>query len=257
VLSIFSRGVLSILGHVKNIICSGNEIYYFYIRKWLAHLIQKPWIIGAAIVLRGKQGTGKGAFVNALGKLLGPHYAPLVSLDHILGRFNSHLKNAILISADEAVWCGQRKELGMLKALITEPKFFIEAKGKDGHWIDNYKHLIVSSCENWAVPLDPDDRRFFVLDISSEKKEDVEYFNAFYHQLDHGGHEALMYDLMHEDLNGFDPKIMPENYLGFDMKLQSASSIDLSFMNHSERAVGIITAPSPFISLITLQPKSL
>lgn len=212
--------------HVKNIICSGNAIYYLYIRKWLAHLIQKPWIIGAALVLRGKQGTGKGAFVNALGSLLGPHYAPLASLDHVLGRFNSHLKNAILIFADEAVWCGQRKELGMLKALITEPKLFIEAKGKDGYWVDNYKHLIVSSNENWAVPLDPDDRRFFVLDISSERKEDVEYFNAFYHQLDHGGCEALLYDLMHEDLNGFDPKIMPENYLGFDMKLQSASSID-------------------------------
>lgn len=214
------------LDHVKMIICCGKETLYAYVRKWLAHLIQKPWIIATALVLRGKQGTGKGTFVETIGKLLGSHYAPLASLDQILGRFNSHLKNAILIFADEAIWGGNKKEVGALKALITEPKLFIEGKGKDGYWIDNFKHLIVSSNEDWAVHLDPDDRRFFVLDISAERKEDIEYFGKIRDQLDSGGYEALMYDLLHEDLTGFDPKIMPENFAGFDMKLQSAPNID-------------------------------
>jgi len=212
--------------HVETIICNGKKTHYIYIRKWLAHLIQKPWIIATALVLRGKQGTGKGTFAHALGKLLGAHYAPLSSLDQILGRFNSHLKNAILIFADEAIWGGNKREVGALKSLITEPKLFIEAKGKDGYWIDNFKHLIVSSNEDWAVHLDPDDRRFFVLDISAERKEDFEYFGKIQKQLENGGYEALMYDLLHEDLSDFDPKIMPENYAGFDMKLESASSID-------------------------------
>ena len=35
-----------------------------------------------------------------------------------------------------------------------------------------------------------------------------------------------MYDLLHEDLSGFDPKIMPENFAGFDMKMEGASSMD-------------------------------
>lgn len=67
--------------HVKEIVCSGKEVHYRYVRKWLAHLIQKPWIISTALVLRGKQGTGKGCFVEAIGKLFGPHYAPLPSLE--------------------------------------------------------------------------------------------------------------------------------------------------------------------------------
>lgn len=212
--------------HVEIIICRGKKTHYIYVRKWLAHLIQKPWIIATALVLRGKQGTGKGTFAQTIGKLLGPHYAPLASLDQILGRFNSHLKNAILIFADEAIWGGNIREVGALKALITEPKLFIEAKGKDGYWIDNYKHLIVSSNEDWAVHLDPDDRRFFVLDISADRKEDFEYFGKILNQLENGGYEALMYDLLNEDLTGFDPKAMPENYAGFDMKLESALSID-------------------------------
>jgi hypothetical protein len=96
--------------HVKNIICCGKEAHYVYVRKWLAHLIQKPWIIATALVLRGKQGTGKGTFVAAIGKLLGHHYAPLCNLDQILGRFNHHLKNAILIFADEAIWGGSGRK---------------------------------------------------------------------------------------------------------------------------------------------------
>jgi hypothetical protein len=85
--------------HLKYIICSGKESHYSYMRKWLAHLIQYPWLIGTSIVLRGKQGVGKGTLVDPIGTLFGSHYAPLASLDKILGRFNSHLKNAFLIYA--------------------------------------------------------------------------------------------------------------------------------------------------------------
>lgn len=212
--------------HVKDIICNGHEVHYNYTRKWLAHLIQYPWKIGTALVLRGKQGTGKGTFVETIGKLFGPHYAPLASLDKILGRFNAHLQNSILIFADEAIWGGNKKEVGLLKSLITEPRLFIEGKGKDGYWIDNYKHLIVSSNEDWAVHLDPDDRRFFVLNVSDKRKEDLPYFDKIYKQLENGGYEALMHDLLHEDLIGFEPRHMPENFSGFDMKLKSALSID-------------------------------
>ncbi len=212
--------------HVKEVICNGNKAHYVYVRKWCAHLFQKPWVVTTALVLRGLQGTGKGTFVHALGNLLGVHYAHLASLDQILGRFNSHLKNAILIFADEAIWGGNVKQVGALKALITEPKIFIEAKGKDGYWISNYKHLIAASNEDWAVHLDPDDRRFFVLDISAGYKEDITYFNAIQKEMAAGGYEALLHDLLNEDLSGFDPKIMPENYAGFDMKLESASSVD-------------------------------
>ena len=212
--------------HVETIICDGKKAHYIYIRKWLAHLIQKPWEIATALVLRSLQGSGKGLFAKTIGMLLGAHFAPLASLDQILGRFNSHLKNAILIFADEAIWCGKKKEVGALKALITEEKFFIEAKGKDGYWIDNFKHLIASSNEDWVVHLDPDDRRFFVLDVSNDRKGDFSYFRSIMNQLENGGYEALMYDLLHEDLTEFDPREMPVNFAGFDMKLTSASSID-------------------------------
>jgi Family of unknown function (DUF5906) len=212
--------------HVFDVICSGDKEFYCYLRKWIAHMFQKPQVLSTAVVLIGLQGTGKGVFVNAIGALLGSHYAPISSLDQVLGRFNSHLKSAILIFADEAAWCGNKKEIGILKAFITESKIFIEPKGKDGYWIINFRHLILSSNETHVVHLDPDDRRFFILEVSDSHKEDIPYFRAIEEQLKNGGYEALLYDLLNEDLSSFDPRIMPANFAGFNMKLKSASSFD-------------------------------
>ncbi len=92
--------------------------------------------------------------------------------------------------------------------------------------VDNCRHLIVSSNEDWAVPMDLDDRRFFVLDISPHRKEDVLYFKNLDFQMQAGGVSALLYDLLHEDLTDFDPRKMPANDFGFDMKMKAASSVE-------------------------------
>jgi len=215
-----------VLKHVREIICCGNEEHYKYLLSWCAHIVQRPWEIGIAILLRGSQGVGKGVFVHALGALFGHHYCQLANLNQILGRFNSHLQHAVLVFADEAIWGGYKRELGALKALITEKSQFIEAKGKDGYWIENHKHLIISSNEDYAIHLDADDRRFFALNVSDEKKENISYFQAIQKQLENGGYEAFLYELMHHDISSFDPRIMPFNSSSFDIKLIGASSVD-------------------------------
>lgn len=211
--------------HVLYIICGGNEEYYLYLRKYMACIIQKPKLLGPAIVLRGQQGTGKDTFVRHFGHLFGRHFLVINTLDHIVGRFNSHLQNAFIIFANEAIWGGNKKEIGALKGLISDPTIFIEGKGKDGFQIDNSRHLFVASNEDWAVPRDLDDRRFFVLDVSSKHKEDAVYFNNIeIHMTKNKGYEALLYDLQNEDISNFNPRIMPVNDAGFDMKLKGAST---------------------------------
>ena len=49
--------------HLKDIICAGDEERYLYVRRWLAHGIQKPEEMPeTSLVLRGGQGTGKGTY---------------------------------------------------------------------------------------------------------------------------------------------------------------------------------------------------
>ena len=58
--------------------------------------------------------------------------------------------------------------------MITDPTFNIEQKGIDSIPISNYLRIFISSNEDWAVPIDSDDRRFVVLDLSDRHKQDRE-----------------------------------------------------------------------------------
>lgn len=219
-----SGAALKFWEHTKHNICAGDEEAYIYVRKWLACVFQHPDQVHTALVLQGSQGVGKNSFVNPLGVLLGQHYAPLGNISELVSHFNFHLKNAVLIHANESFWGGHKSEVGILKTMITEETCLIEAKGKDRILVQNYKHLIVSSNEDWPVALDADDRRFFVLRVSEAHKEDHLYFKAIQEELNNGGYEALLYDLLHENLNGFNPRKFPTSPHSFDIKLKSLNS---------------------------------
>lgn len=211
---------------VKEIICKNNDIYFPYVWKWLAHLIQHPDELSTGLVLMSNQGTGKNTFVDAIGRLFGSHYLLLASINQLVGNFNAHQKYAVLINANEALWGGNRKEIGAVKAMVTEKLCMIEEKGKDLIVLPNFKHLILMSNEDWPVHLDKDDRRFLVLQVSEDHKEDLPYFKAIHDELNNGGYEALLYELQHVNLEGFTTWTLPQNDEAFEVKLQSAASTE-------------------------------
>ena len=211
---------------VREVICSGNIDHFEYVRKWTAHMFQRPHELPeTALVLRGLQGTGKSTFAHTLGRLVEPHYIELSGMHQVSGQFNSHLANVLLVNANEAIWGGRKSEEGALKAMITDPTTAIEGKGRDIIQVRNFKRLVVTTNEAWAVPMAADDRRFFVLDVSDVHKEDHAYFKELVDQLNGGGYEALMHDLMNEDLAGFNPRQLPASAASFDLKLRSADSV--------------------------------
>jgi hypothetical protein len=211
---------------LREVICSGNQILYDYIKCWLAHLFQHPGELpGTSIVLRGKQGTGKTTFADTIGKLVGePHYLSVTCMSQVTGRFNAHLANTLLLTANEAIWGGNKAEEGNLKAMVTDRTVAIEGKGRDVIQLPNYKRLIACTNNQWAVPMDADDRRFLVLDVSDVHKEDQDYFSALFGQLNGGGYEALMYDLMTANLDSFNPRLLPRTGTGLDIKLRSGDA---------------------------------
>jgi phage/plasmid-associated DNA primase len=210
--------------HVRDNICNGDEINYRYLRRWLAYVFQRPHVVHTAIVLQGSQGVGKNSFVEPLGVLFGSHYTPLSGIAELISNFNYHLKNAVLIHANEALWGDSHKNIGTLKAMITEELCLIESKGKDRIKVRNFKHVIFSSNEDLPVHMDKDDRRFAVFMVADHQKENHEYFKEIRDELEQGGYEALLYDLLHEDLTGFDPRKIPMTNSSFEIKMRSAQS---------------------------------
>lgn len=210
--------------HVYENICNNDEENYQYLRKWLAYIFQKPHIVHTAIALCGSQGVGKNSFVEPLGILLGIHFIALSNISELISNFNDHLKYGILIHANEALWGGYKKDIGTVKAMITEPTCLIEGKGKDRIEMRNFKHVILSSNEDFPVHLDTDDRRFLVLKIAEYHKEDVPYFKAIKDELENGGYEALLYDLLQEDISNFNPRTLTSSSNSFSIKMRSADS---------------------------------
>lgn len=214
------------LEHLRENICCGNEEHYNYVIAWIAHAVQKPEERPeTAIVLRGKQGTGKGVFVNKFGELFGEHYLQISQSRHLVGNFNSHLQNRIVLFADEAFWAGDKKSEGVLKALITEPYLAIEQKNVDVIRIANRIRLIMASNENWVVPASVDDRRFMVLNVSDQHQKDIAYFKKINDQMKNGGQEALLHFLMNYDLSNVDLRQIPQTEALLEQKMQSLDPI--------------------------------
>lgn len=211
---------------VLEVICDGNQEHYQYVRKFLAHMVQRPFELpGVALVLRGKQGTGKSVFANAVGALVGKHFVTVARTDQLAGKFNSHLGGALVCHAAEAFWGGNKADQGQLKSAITDPTMLLERKGLDAIQVENFMRLIISSNENWAAPLDADDRRFLALNVSPKFARNEPYFDALHQELNSGGYAAIMYDLANESLSGWSPRTKPYSPHAWDLKIRSGDSV--------------------------------
>ena len=169
-----------------------------YVISWMAETVQNPSEpIGVALTFRGGMGVGKTTAGKWFGGLFGNHFLHLDSDKRLLGHFNAHLHNAVVVLADEAVWAGGKAGLGALKRMITEETLDIEPKGLDVIQVKNMLHMFVASNEDWVVPTAFDDRRFAIFEVSKEKQNNHQWFNAVHKQLFHeGGLAALLYDLL-------------------------------------------------------------
>ena len=200
------------LNHVKDNICQGNLEHYEYILDWMADLVQYPARrTGIAVVVRGKQGTGKSLFGKVLLKLFGQYGLHLTKSDTITSNFNSSLESKVLVLADEAFWAGDKDITGTLKAMITEDSIRIERKGMDAQMQPNYLHLIITSNNQYVVPAEIGERRFFVLECGNGSMQNHMYFLTLMEELDNGGYEALLHFLQNRDISQKNIKKMPDS----------------------------------------------
>lgn len=198
--------------HILHNICRGREENFNYLMAWMADLVKNPGggKPGVSVVIRGKRGTGKGCFMSAFGGIFGTHYLHITNPGQFVGRFNSHLKDALLVFADECFWAGDKTGEGILKGIISEEYILVEPKGKDSFPVKSHVRLVVASNEEWVIPAGLEERRFFVLDAGDQHMQDTAYFAKVFDQIENGGREAMLYDLLRHDSSGIDIRSAPK-----------------------------------------------
>ena len=213
--------------HIYNNISGGKQNINDWILTWLARIVQDPGgkRSKTSVVLRGNQGVGKGVFVSNFGKLFGGHFLHITSQKQLTSNFNNHLKNVLLLYADEAWWAGDRSSEGVIKGIVTEETLTIEPKGRDSFEVKNHINLVMASNNDWIVPAGLDERRFMVLDVGDSKKQDHQYFGAIDKELKNGGYEAMFYDLLELDTSKVNVSKIINTSACFDQKIASMTPV--------------------------------
>jgi hypothetical protein len=245
--------------HLRANICAGDDVIFKWVWHWFAHLIQRPRErIGTALVMRGRMGTGKSKVGEIIGSLFSSHYISIDSPHLVTGQFNAHMAWCILMLVDEGFWAGDKQAEGRLKGLITSSEQMIEAKGVDPIKLANYIRLLISSNEDWVIPAGMDERRFCVLDVGEGNKEDHGFFRAMDAEMNSGGREALLADLLAVDLDASDaPNLrnIPKTGALLEQKVRSLDPLAAWWLgrlmdgSQTHRAIGWRTQPIPIRTL--------
>lgn len=210
------------LTHLLKNLCRGHQDYFDYLIGWMANCVQHPAMPGhTAIVLRGSQGVGKSFFAKTFGSLFGRHFIQVSSSKHLVGNFNAHLRDCVVLFGDEAFFAGDKEHESSLKTLITEETMQIESKGVNVETCHNFLHIILASNNDWVIPAGANERRYFVLDVSDDVRQNSKYFGGIQAQLDAGGREALLHYLMHYDLSEFNVRNVPKTLALRDQQQRS------------------------------------
>jgi Family of unknown function (DUF5906) len=221
-------------------LCGGDAQLADYVLSWLAHCVQRPGSRPeVALVLKGGRGTGKGTLFRVMLMIFGKHALHLTQPKHLVGNFNSHLRSALFVFADECHWPGDKAAEGVLKGLITEPTLAVEMKGRDVFTATNRIKLSMATNNDWAVPAGADERRYCVIDVSADRAQDHAYFCTLNDWIDNGGAAIFLDHLLCRDLTGFNVRAVPRTAALDRQKIESMPAVDRWIMEALDTGTGL------------------
>lgn len=222
-----TQGCALFLKHLLEVVCGGNRALFNYHVGWLAHLVQKPEEKpGVAIVYKGLKRIGKDTVFEYVGKLISNHYMTTGNQEHVVGRFNPHLADCLLLHMQEGFWAGSKAQESQMKYLITSPILMVEPKQVNPFQVTSMLRLFISSNEDWVVAASNDEARFFVLNVLPTRRNDHAYFAALRAEMDGSGPSHLLAYLQQYDISDFQVRDVPDTEALGEQKIQGLKNVN-------------------------------
>lgn len=193
------------INHIINSVCAGNRKLARTLIQWMAHIVQKPTEKSFAVILYGKQGTGKSIlyefFKNAIGSDLGLQVSKLEDLTQT---HNKIVRGRLIVNCNEATNYPSIRDTNILKGFITETDLLINPKNCPLYYISNYSRLMTTTNCKFSARLDSDDRRWACFEVSEQYRNNDEYFKPLVDTMkdENTLHEFFLY-LANFDISDF------------------------------------------------------
>jgi hypothetical protein len=171
-----------ILDYILEELCSGKQDQFEYVKKWIGKMVRGEKNT-SALYLKGIQGIGKSTLPVFLGKYVIGGRCTLNPADKttLVDKFNHELLGKTLVVYEELPhfraddW---ETVSSRLKTFITSERLSYEEKRMARHEENNINNYII--CSNKDSIKDSEGRRYFILDLSSKREGDVEYWKKIY-----------------------------------------------------------------------------
>lgn len=210
--------------HFFEVICGRDEAVYRWFFNWCANLVQHPGQnTFSGVVMRGGQGVGKDHLaVEMLGRLFDPrHFIAIRDRRQIFGDWTDVLSGRSLVYMDESTWGGDKRDAAILKGFVTATDMVVTRKHLPAVVEKSMLHLIAASNEEWPIGIDPDDRRWCVLEVRNPHANSDAYFGPLHEELAAGGRGAFLADLLAYPVDLAALRHPPQNAAKRDLKLRS------------------------------------
>jgi hypothetical protein len=109
--------------------------------------------------------------------------------------------------------------------MITDSTWLIEGKYRGVRRVPNIGHIAMTTNREWAVPAGNKARRFLVLDVKPDRVGDRLYFDALWHEVNHGGIEAFLDVLLQLPVSDGDLRDVPRTKALRQQQLLSANNM--------------------------------
>jgi hypothetical protein len=169
-----SDAIQIIMAHIK-FICTENEICTILLQ-WLAHQVQHPGIqILWSPIIQSIQGVGKTFFSELLRGCLGNMNVGTVSPDQVVSQYNGWAIDKVVNILEELRVRGHNRydSVNSLKPVITDSIIFINDKFVKPYITYNTTNYICFTNHKDSLPLESDDRRWFVIFVPIQKLSEL------------------------------------------------------------------------------------
>ena len=151
-------------------LCGGNEKHYRFLFKYLADIIQNPLKKNPlAFIIKGKQGTGKNVWLNAIGHILSAvHFITSSNPKDLFGDHAEGFYHKLLVNMNECEGKDTFEYEGRIKSFITEDTITLNRKFVQPVSVLNLARLIIFSNKPNPIPIDvrSKDRRYVVYETT-------------------------------------------------------------------------------------------